>query len=194
MPKRVFLLFFCLLVAACGRPQPASFHSTDITGADFGRQFALTDHTGKPRTLADYRGKLVILFFGYTSCPDVCPTTLSRFAEVVKAMGAEGSRVQVLFVTVDPARDTREKLASYVPWFHPSFVGLYGDAAATEATAREFKIFYARKELEGGTGYVIDHSAGSYVFDTQGRLRLYVKDEVSNADLVADLGLLLAEK
>jgi len=194
MLKRFLWVIFGLLISACSPPAPVSFYSTDITGADFGRQFALTDHTGKPRTLADYRGKLVVLFFGYTTCPDICPTTLSRFAEVVKTLGPDGDKVQVLFVTVDPERDTPQKLASYTPWFHPSFVGLYGDAATTEATAREFKIFYAKKKLEGGVGYVMDHSAGSYVFDTQGRLRLYVKDEVSNPDLIADLRLLLAGK
>lgn len=194
MLKRALLVFLCALLWACGRPVPPSFQSTDITGADFGRQLALTDHAGKPRTLPDFRGKLVVLFFGYTSCPDVCPTTLARFAEVVKGLGTEGEQVQVLFVTVDPARDTQQKLAAYVPWFHPTFIGLYGDAAATEAAAREFKIFYAKKALEGGAGYVIDHSAGAYVFDRQGRLRLYVKDEVPNAGLVADLRVLLAEK
>lgn len=194
MLKHSFLAIFCVLLWGCGQPVPPSFQSTDISGADFGRLLALTDHAGKPRTLADYRGKLVVLFFGYTSCPDVCPTTLARFAEVVKSLGAEGEQVQVLFVTVDPARDTQQKLAAYVPWFHPSFIGLYGDAAATEAAAREFKIFYSRKALEGGTGYVIDHSAGAYVFDRQGRLRLYVKDEVPNAGLVTDLRQLLAEK
>lgn len=194
MLKQSLILCFCLLLGACSPEKPVSFHSTDITGAEFGRQLALTGHDGKPRSLADYRGKLVVVFFGYTTCPDICPTTLARFADVVKSLGEQGNHVQVLFVTVDPARDTPERLASYVPWFHPSFVGLYGDAAATEATAREFKIFYSKKELEGGVGYVIDHSAGSYVFDVQGRLRLYVKDEVSNADLAADLHLLLSGK
>lgn len=194
MFKRYLLLLCCALMWACDRPLPPSFNSTDISGADFGRQLALTDHAGKARTLADYHGKLVVLFFGYTSCPDVCPTTLARFAEVVKGLGADGAQVQVLFVTVDPARDTQQKLAAYVPWFHPSFVGLYGDAASTEATAREFKIFYAKKSLEGGVGYVMDHSAGAYVFDRKGRLRLYVKDEVPNAALAADLRVLLAEK
>jgi len=194
MLKQSLILCFCLLLGACAPEKPVTFHSTDITGAEFGRQLALTGHDGKPRSLADYRGKLVVVFFGYTTCPDICPTTLARFADVVKSLGEQGQQVQVLFVTVDPARDTAERLASYVPWFHPSFVGLYGDAATTEATAREFKIFYSKKELEGGVGYVMDHSAGAYVFDPAGRLRLYVKDEVSNADLAADLRLLLSGK
>lgn len=165
--------------------------NSDITGADFGRRLALTDHTGKARTLDDFRGKAVILFFGYTACPDVCPTALTRFAETLKQLGDEAPRVQVLFVTLDPERDTPAQLAAYVPWFHPSFIGLYGDAEATRAAAREFKIFYTRQESKGGMGYVLDHSAGAYVFDPAGRLRLYVRDDAPVDAIVADLRSLL---
>lgn len=194
MLKYLVSLAFCAALSGCGNPAPEPFHSTDITGADFGKTLALTDHHGKARTLADFRGKAVVLFFGYTSCPDICPTTLARFAEVVKALGPDGERVQVLFVTVDPERDTEQKLAAYVPWFNPGFLGLRGDQAATAAAAKEFKIYYAKKTLEGGMGYVIDHSAGSYIFDPEGHLRLYVKDDVANADLVADIKRLLGQK
>lgn len=183
-----------LALLGCAREMPDPFQSTDITGADFGRSLALTDHQGQPRTLNDFRGKALVIFFGYTSCPDVCPTTLARFAEVLKQLGDDAGRVQVLFVTLDPARDTQEKLAAYVPWFHPSFIGLYGDASATESAAREFKVFYAKKNTEGGLSYVLDHTAGAYVFDPVGRIRLYVKDDVPVAAIVGDLRRLLLEK
>ena len=132
----------------------------------------LTDHNGKPRTLADFQGKVVVLFFGFTHCPDVCPTTLGELAMVMKELGKDADRVQVLFVTVDPERDTPEVLPQYVPAFDPSFLGLYGDAEATARTAKEFKIFYQKQPLPGG-GYSIDHSAGTYIYDQQGRLRLF---------------------
>lgn len=177
---------------ACGREGPVSFQSTDITGAEFGRTLALTDHHGQSRTLTDFRGKAVVVFFGYTSCPDVCPTTLARYAEVLRQLGDDGSRVQVLFVTIDPARDTREKLAAYVPWFHPSFIGLYGDVPATETAAREFKVFYGKKETGGDMAYVLDHTAAAYVFDPAGRIRLYVKDDAPADAIVRDLKILLA--
>lgn len=193
MWKRYFWVFLAALLLACNKPAPVSFQNSDITGADFGRSLALTDHHGGARTLESYRGKAVVLFFGYASCPDVCPTTLSRFAEVLKALGGDAEKVQVLFVTLDPDRDTQEKLAAYVPWFHPSFIGLRGDAAATELAAKEFKIFYGKKVLEGG-GYVIDHSAGAYVLDPAGRLRLFVRDDASVAAIVEDVKLLLAGK
>jgi len=133
----------------------------------------------------------VVIFFGYTSCPDVCPTTLARFAEVMKQLGSDAGRVQVLFVTIDPERDTPEMLAAYVPWFNSSFIGLYGDKASTEAAAREFKVFFARSKGSEGMGYVIDHSAGAYVFDPAGRIRLYVKDDASVETIVSDLKRLL---
>ena len=170
------LLAFCFafaLLAGCA-PEGPKFQASDVTGATFGRDFALNDASGKPRTLADYRGKAVVIFFGYTQCPDVCPTTLAELAEVMKKLGPDADRVQVLFVTIDPERDTPQLLAQYVPAFDPRFMGLYGDAAATERTAKEFKILYQKQPGALPGSYTMDHSAGSYIFDTKGRLRLYV--------------------
>jgi protein SCO1/2 len=179
------------LVACSGSGR--SFRNTDITGADYGRDFALTDHTGKMRTLADFRGKVVIVFFGYTRCPDVCPTTLADLKAAKEQLGEDGKRLQVLFVTVDPERDTQQLLASYVPAFDPSFLGLYGDAAATARVAKEFKVFYQKVPGKTPDAYTVDHSAGSYVFDTQGRLRLLAR-QGNVPDLVADLKTLLSGK
>jgi protein SCO1/2 len=162
-----------LALVGCGQKGP-SFEASDITGSTFGRDFALSDPAGAPRTLADYRGKAVVVFFGYTQCPDVCPTTLAALAEAMKKLGAEADRVQVVFITVDPERDTPELLAKYVPSFDPRFVGLRGDADATARTAREFKVIYQKQPGVAPGSYSMDHSAGAYIFDPQGRLRLYV--------------------
>ena len=185
---RRFLPLLIALLAACS---PPTFNNVDVTGADFGRDFALTDHTGARRTLADYRGKVVALFFGYTQCPDVCPTTLSDLAQVKKKLGADGDRLQVLFVTVDPARDTRELLAQYVPGFDPSFVGLYGSEEEIASTAKEFKVFYQKVPGKSPTSYTIDHTAGTFVFDKEGRLRLFLKHGGAIDPIVADLKKLL---
>lgn len=190
---RIFFLSLVMALAACS-PQGPAFHGTDITGASFGQRLELTDHNGQPRHLEDFRGKAVALFFGYTACPDVCPTTLAKFAEVMKLLGPEAERVQVLFVTLDPERDTAARLKEFVPWFDPRFIGLYGDRAATDAAAKEFRVFSAKKEVGGGMGYVLDHSAGSYIFDPAGRLRLYVSDATPAADIAADLRVLLSGK
>lgn len=196
MNRRLFFAFPLALsgalLAACRRA-PEAFRNTDLTGAGFGRDLALTDHDGRARRLADFRGKAVVVFFGYTACPDVCPTTLSRLAEVMKALGGQADKVQVLFVTLDPERDSLERLKAFVPWFHPSFLGLRGDAAQTRAAAEEFRIFSSRKAVDGELGYVIDHSAGAYIYDPAGRLRLYVQDSAPTADVVADLRRLLAD-
>jgi protein SCO1/2 len=192
--RQVGLALLCLFLAACAEPEPPAFHSTAIGGAQFGRSLAgFRDHHGTPRRLDDFKGRALIVFFGYTSCPEVCPTTLSRFAEVMKSLGSDAARVQLLFVTLDPARDTAQKLADYVPWFYPSFIGLYADAAATEAAAREFKVFFARSAGSAGMGYAIDHSTGAYVFDRSGKIRLYVKDDVSVEAIVGDLRVLLTD-
>jgi protein SCO1/2 len=161
------------LVAGCA-PDGPKFRASDVTGATFGREFQLNDAAGKPRTLADYRGKAVVVFFGYTQCPDVCPTTLAELADVMKKLGPDADRVQVLFVTIDPERDTPDLLSKYVPAFDPRFMGLYGDAAATARTAKEFKIIYQKQPGATPGSYTMDHSAGTYIFDPQGRLRLYV--------------------
>lgn len=182
---------FCLLLLASCSPAGPKFKASDVTGASFGRDFALIDHTGKPRTLADYRGKAVVIFFGYTQCPDVCPTTLAALAEAMKALGPDADRVQVLFVTVDPDRDTQSLLAQYVPAFDPRFVGLYGDAAATERVAKEFKIIYQKQPGPTPGTYTVDHSAGTFIIDPQGRLRVYVSHGQSPDVFVHDLRELL---
>jgi protein SCO1/2 len=189
--RRFWSTIICsALLAACeaGGPQ---FKSTDITGVDYGRALALTDHTGKARTLDDFRGKAVVLFFGFTHCPDVCPTTLADMAQVKRKLGPLGERVQVLFVTVDPERDTLDKLAKYVPAFDPSFLGLRGSLEDTRAVAREFKIYFEKRPGATPGEYAIDHSAQSYVIDPQGRLRLFVRHERIGEDLAPDLRTLL---
>jgi protein SCO1/2 len=165
-------LVVCAL-AAC-TPDTPQFTGSDITGAGFGKDFALTDATGKPRTLADFRGKAVIVFFGYTHCPDVCPTTLAELAEMMKRLGPDADRVQVLFVTVDPERDTPQLLAQYVPAFDKRFLGLYGDADQLAATAKEFKVVYQKQPGPTPGTYTMDHSAGTYLYDPEGRLRVYM--------------------
>jgi len=182
-----------LLAAALAACQPAGpkFKSTDITGADYGREFALFDHHGQARTLADFRGRAVILSFGFTHCPDICPTILADLAGAVASLGKDAERVQVLFVTVDPERDTRELLAGYVSAFDARFLGLYGDAEATARVAKEFKVFYEKRKA--GDSYSVDHSAQSYVIDPKGRLRLFVRHDRIAADLPGDLRVLLAE-
>jgi protein SCO1/2 len=181
------------MVAACGQPAAPRFHATDVTGANFGKALALTDHTGKPRTLADFQGKVVVIFFGFTRCPDVCPTTLAEMAKVVKELGADGGKVQVLFVSVDPERDTRELLKQYVTAFHPSFLGLAGDAEATARTAKEFKVYVQKQPAKDG-GYSVDHSAGTFILDNQGRLRLFAQYGAGAAALLSDIKILLQLK
>jgi len=183
-------LLLAALLAAC-QPAGPKFKSTDLTGADYGRSFALTDHAGKPRTLADFRGKLVVLSFGFTHCPDICPTILADLAGAMQSLGAEAARVQVLFVTVDPERDTPELLATYVAAFDPQFVGLSGDLEAIRQTAKEFKIFFEKQPT--GSSYTVNHSAQSYVIDAQGRLRLFVRHDRIAADLAEDLRTLLRQ-
>lgn len=183
------LLLAATALAGCSASGPA-FKNTDITGADYGKDFALSDHYGRARTLADFRGKVVVMFFGYTHCPDVCPTTLAELKAVKERLGAEGKRMQVLFITVDPARDTPKLLASYVPAFDASFLGLYGDEAATARVAKDFRVFYQKVPGSTPDNYTVDHTAGSYVFDPQGRLRLFVRAG-NPAGLLADVQTLL---
>ena len=185
-------VLFVAVAAACSPSSAPSFKSTDISGVDYGKSFRLTDHTGKERTLADFGGKAVVIFFGFTHCPDVCPTTLAGMRAVMEKLGDDAKRVQVLFVTVDPERDTKELLAQYVPSFDPTFVGLYGDADTTAQVAKEFKVFYQKVPGTTPGSYTIDHTAGSYVFDPQGRLRLYIRHGADPDDIAADLKLLLA--
>lgn len=191
--RRIFIIGLFIFAAGtlggCG-PEGPKFELTDVTGATFGKELALTDHNGKPRTLADFRGKVVVVFFGYTHCPDVCPTTLAELAQVAKLLGPDAAKMQVLFVTVDPERDTPQVLRQYVPSFNPSFLGLYGDAEATARAAREFRIFYRKTPATGGA-YSVDHSAGTYVLDQQGRLRLFAQYGQGAAALLHDIRILL---
>jgi protein SCO1/2 len=192
--KRPFAIvaaaLLALSVAACGPGNPR-FQASDVTGVAFGRDFKLTDHNGKPRTLADFRGKVVVMFFGYTQCPDVCPTTLSDLAAALQKLGGDANRVQVLFVTVDPERDTPELLSHYVPAFNPTFLGLSGDAAATAATAREFKVLYQKQAGSAPGSYSMDHTAGTFIFDPMGRLRLFVGQAQGPAVFAHDIRELL---
>lgn len=186
-------------LAACDRltnltsSAKAQFKGIDITGADYARELALIDAEGKPRTLADFKGKVVVVFFGFTQCPDVCPTTLLELAAVKKALGAEGARVQGIFVTVDPERDTPQVLKAYVDNFGSDFVALRGDAEQTKAVAKHFKVFYAKVPSNTEGQYSMDHTAGSYVFDPSGRIRLFTRYGVGAEALTHDLKLLLAE-
>ncbi len=181
-------------LAGCERgPGKVSFNATDITGADFGRDFSLTGHDGKRYALADFRGKLVVVFFGFTQCPDVCPTTMAQMATVMKQLGPKADDVKVLFVTVDPERDTAELLAQYVPAFDERFLGLYGSADEIAKVAREFKVFYQKVPGKNPGTYSVDHTAGVYVFDRQGRIRLFAKHDGAADAMVADLNTLLAQ-
>jgi protein SCO1/2 len=185
-----FVAVLCAALLACGNPSSTpAFKNTDVTGADFAKNLSLTDHKGERRTLADFKGKVVVVFFGFTHCPDVCPTTLGELATALKALGPQAENVQVLFITVDPERDTREVLAQYVPAFDASFLGLRGTLEETAAVAKEFKIIYQKQG--GGENYTVDHSAGTYIFDRDGRLRLYAPFGQKADALVHDIRLLL---
>lgn len=184
------------LLSACGQKTAEApklaFQSTDLTGASFAKDFQLTDHTGKPRTMADFKGKVVVMFFGYTQCPDVCPTTMAEMSEVMKQLGPQAEQVQVLFVTVDPERDTQQLLAEYVPAFDKSFLGLWGTPEQTAAVGKEFKVVYNKVPGSTKESYSIDHTAASYVFDKQGKLRLLLRPGQGTAPAVHDIKLLLS--
>ncbi|MFY9511123.1 MAG: SCO family protein [Rubrivivax sp.] len=185
------------LLAGCDRgdgPPKAAFKAVDITGADYAKELNLSDAEGQRRTLADFKGKVTVVFFGYTQCPDVCPTTLLELAQVKKALGADGARVQGVFVSVDPERDTPELLKAYVANFGADFVALRGTADETKAAAKAFKVFFNKVPGKTDTSYTVDHTAGSYVFDTQGRVRLFTRYGSGTEALTQDLKILLAEK
>lgn len=198
MLKRALFLSIAagaLLLAACSDGGKPSFSAIDLTGADYARDFALTDHNGQARTLKDFQGKIVVLFFGYTQCPDVCPTSMTELAAVKKLLAADGEKLQGLFVTVDPARDTPEVMKAYMANFDPTFLALY--AATPEklaAVAKDYKVYYKKSEGKTPTSYTMDHSAGMYVYDTQGRLRLYSRYGSGAGALVSDIKLLLQQK
>lgn len=181
-------------LAACGRPGGGpDFKAIDITGADYAKTLELSDADGRPRTLADFKGKVAVIFFGYTQCPDVCPTTMAELAQVKKMLGAEGALVQAVFVTVDPARDTAEVLKAYVASFGPDFIALRGTPDEIKAAAKQFKVFYAKVPGKTESSYTMDHTAGSYVFDTQGRVRLFTRYGTGAEALASDLRRLLSD-
>ena len=185
------MVLMTLALLACS-PKP-EFKNIDITGASgFGSDFSLLDVDGKTRTLADFKGKVVVMFFGYTQCPDVCPTTLTEMQQTMVLLGPQADKVQVLFVTVDPARDTAAILKQYVPSFDPRFIGLRpADEAALEKVTKDFKIYYKKVPGLSPGSYTIDHTAGSYVFDPEGHLRLYIKHAQGPENLAHDLKELL---
>ncbi len=184
-----------LALTGCQRTAPAHhFNAVDLTGAEYARQFDLPDFDGKRRTLADFKGKVVTVFFGYTQCPDACPTTMAELAGVEKTLGTDASRLQVVFITIDPARDSAVLLKNYVTAFRPDFLALRGDDAQTRAVAREFKVFYEKVPGKTADSYTMDHTAGTYVFDTQGRVRLFARQNMEPGLLAADLKALLDEK
>lgn len=203
MNRRPFLVQLActaaLALSACDRgtggdAAKPGFKGIDITGAEYARSLSLPDVTGKTRTLADFKGKVTVLFFGYTQCPDVCPSTLTELAEAKKLLGAQAERLQVVFVSVDPERDTPEILKAYMGSFDSGFVALRGSLEQTQATAKEFKVFYAKVPLKSGDGYSMDHTAGSYVFDASARVRLFVRYGAGAAALADDLKILLAQQ
>jgi protein SCO1/2 len=185
------------LLAGCSdKPADATasgFTSIDITGAEYANGFQLTDHNGQQRTLADFKGKVVVVFFGYTQCPDVCPTSLSELAEAKRLLGADGDKLQGLFVSVDPARDTPEVMKEYMASFDPSFLALYTTADGLPELAKRFRVYYKKVDGTTPTSYTMDHSAGSYVYDTKGRVRLYTRYGSGAPALAGDVKKLLAE-
>ncbi|WP_328485525.1 SCO family protein [Methylobacillus arboreus] len=158
-----------------------------MTGAEITGAFTLTDHEGRQRQLEDFKGKVVAVFFGYTRCPDVCPTTMLSMANAMVLMGDKAQDVQVLFITVDPERDTQDILAQYVPSFYPGFIGLYGAAEQLKQAARNYKVVYAKQQTQDGSSYTVDHSAGVYVFDREGKIRAYLRHDETPEQLAHDI-------
>jgi protein SCO1/2 len=180
------------VLAACTDNKP-QFKAVDLTGADYAKDFQLPDQNGQVRTLKDFRGKLVVVFFGYTQCPDVCPTTLSDLAEAKKLMGPDGAKVQGLFVTIDPERDTPQVLKGYMANFDPTFLALRGTPEQLAAVAKDFHVYYKKVDGKTPTSYTMDHSAADFVYDTKGRLRLYSRYDAGPQALASDLRLLLQD-
>jgi protein SCO1 len=185
------LILLVGVLAGCELKGKTELVATDITGADFAQSIDLVDHTGKRRTLDEFKGKAIALFFGYTHCPDVCPTTMTDMKQTMKLLGPRADELQVLFVTLDPERDTQQVLSEFVPSFDKRFIGLRGTPEEIEATAKTFKIFSNKVKAEGKAGYTIDHSAGIYVFDKNGKIRLYVDYGQKPADIANDIKTIL---
>jgi protein SCO1/2 len=170
-----------------------AFRGVDITGADYARTLALPDVNGQPRTLGDFKGKVTVVFFGYTQCPDVCPTTMAELAQVKKALGADGDKLQAVFITIDPERDTPAILKSYMASFDPSFVALRGTLEQTQATAKEFKVYFAKVPGKTEGSYTMDHSAGAFILDPKGNVRVFERYGAGAEGLTADVKALLAK-
>lgn len=182
------------ILSACSDNKP-QFAAIDVTGADYAKDFQLTDHNGQPRSLQDFRGKVVVMFFGYTQCPDVCPTSMTELVEVKKLLGADGDKLQGLFVSVDPERDTPALLKAYMANFDPTFLALYaGSPEKLAALAKDYKVYYKKVEGKTPTSYTMDHSAGSYIYDTAGRLRLYTRYGSGAPAMASDIKLLLQQQ
>lgn len=199
MQRRIAITFIARAIALAGAGglfaacsgKKADFAAIDITGADYGRGFSLTDHNGQTRSLRDFAGKVVVVFFGYTQCPDACPTTMTELLEVKKALGKDGERLQALFITLDPERDTPEVLKAYVGNFDPSFLALIPSAESLPALAKDFKVFYKKVPGTTPTSYSMEHTAASYIYDPRGKLRLYTRYRSGATALAADIRLLL---
>ena len=195
--RRALLLLALVCLLGCDKPAvpvaKTTFRGIDITGAEYARTLALTDQNGQPRTLDQFKGKVSVIFFGYTQCPDVCPATMAELAQIKKNLGKDGERIQGIFVTVDPQRDTQEILKSYMASFDSSFVALRGTEEQTKAAAKEFKVFFGITPGKTQSSYTVDHTAGSFVFDTRGKVRLFVRYGAGSEALTADLKALLAE-
>ncbi|MCF8203743.1 MAG: SCO family protein [Methylotenera sp.] len=185
-----------LTLAGCQKsgPEKQAFKGVDLTGAEYARTLNLTDQDGRARSLADFKGKVVVVFFGYTQCPDVCPTTMAEVAEVKRSLGAEGDKVQGVFVTIDPERDTAQLLQAYMASFDPTFVALRGSIEQTQAAAKEFKVFFAKVPGKTPETYTMDHTAASFIFDKAGRVRVYARYGSGAQALADDIKLLLAEQ
>ena len=189
--RRFVLLSLTSLALTACQPDKPKFNGIDITGADYAKEFTLTDHNGQSRSLSDFKGKVVVLFFGYTQCPDVCPTSMTELAEVKRLLGAQGDNLQGVFVTVDPARDTAAMLKAYMANFDPSFIALIPTPEQLAVVAKDFKVYYKKVDGKTPTSYTMDHSAGSYVYDTQGHLRLFSRYGSGPQALAEDIRTLL---
>ncbi len=189
--RRFVLSSLAVLALVACSPEKPKFNGIDVTGADYAKGFTLTDHNDQSRSLSDFKGKVVVVFFGYTQCPDVCPTSMTELAEVKRLLGADGDKLQGVFVTVDPARDTTELLKAYMTNFDPSFVAFVPTADELPVIAKQFKIYYKKVDGQTPTSYTMDHSAGSYVYDTQGNLRLYSRYGSGAKVLAQDIQTLL---
>jgi len=193
MASGALTLAGCKPSAPAGQEAPAlAWHGVDITGASYARSLKLKDVDGRPRDLAEFKGRVVFVFFGFTQCPDVCPTTMAELAEVKRRLGADGERVQGVFVTVDPERDTPAVLKAYLQGIDPSFIGLRGSLDELESASREFKVFYQKVPTKDGN-YTMDHTAGGFLFDPAGRARLFVRYGTKLDDLTADVRQLMTQ-